>query len=496
MIPRLHPKGTSFMGAAAYVLHDKDGASTSDRVAWAETRNMATDDPHVGARVMAATAMDQDRLKAEAGVKNTGRKSAKSVLHFSLAWHKDEAAELIPEEMQRAARQALKALGAENHQAIIAAHSDEEHPHVHIIVNRVDPETGKMLSSSKEKLRLSEWAQGYEEERGQILCEQRPINNAERDRLMALPKSERSKHLFVRAPDHPRPEAANDNLDVDRRKKLAALHDRGRDLVKRHTKALAQLEEEHRAQLVQIRERATETVRGHYQEIGEAYRPRWEYRFHEQQAELRAFDRDEGKFQGRMRNRLKAIDFAGMITAGDRKRAITESFRALGSSGARLEALRRSQEVANRELTKQQRVEESAAARSVAAARDTLLREQREQFLAQRSSLILAQDMEKAALQASWREMNKERDRRPQVVEKERESAGSGDGGRAMKPSPKKAPDVADQFEHAAAAPEPDEDRDDDQEERRLREFVARKQREREQQQKSREPDHDRGIDD
>ncbi|MCI0658386.1 MAG: relaxase/mobilization nuclease domain-containing protein, partial [Acidobacteria bacterium] len=83
MVPKLHAKGTSFKGAAAYLLHDKGRAKTAQRVAWVEMRNLITDDPHVAWRVMAATAMDQDRLKELAGVKNTGRKSSASVLHLT-----------------------------------------------------------------------------------------------------------------------------------------------------------------------------------------------------------------------------------------------------------------------------------------------------------------------------------------------------------------------------------------------------------------------------
>ena len=82
MVPKLHSKGSSFKGAAQYLLHDKDRAQTSERVAWTETRNLAVDDPDLAWRIMAATAMDQARLKAEARVRNSGRKSDKHVLHF------------------------------------------------------------------------------------------------------------------------------------------------------------------------------------------------------------------------------------------------------------------------------------------------------------------------------------------------------------------------------------------------------------------------------
>ena len=177
MISRIHKKGHSFQGVAMYLLHDKQRAATSERVAWAVTRNMATQNPELAWRVMAATALDQNRLKEEAGVKKTGRKSNAHVMHYSLLWHADEAAGLTKEEMLRAAEQSLSVLGkqlgdrrqfADDHQSLIICHQDEKHPHVHVIVNRVHPDNGIILSSSNEKLKLSQWAQEYERERGQI----------------------------------------------------------------------------------------------------------------------------------------------------------------------------------------------------------------------------------------------------------------------------------------------------------------------------------------
>ena len=78
MVPNVAKTGSSFKGAALYYLHDKREAweaerITAARVAWTSMRNMPTDNPELGWRIMAATAMDQDRLKAEAGVKATGR---------------------------------------------------------------------------------------------------------------------------------------------------------------------------------------------------------------------------------------------------------------------------------------------------------------------------------------------------------------------------------------------------------------------------------------
>jgi relaxase-like protein len=49
--------------------------------------------------------------------------------------------------MERVADRVLGRLGLGEHEAILVAHSDRPHPHVHIVVNRVHPETGRVWST-------------------------------------------------------------------------------------------------------------------------------------------------------------------------------------------------------------------------------------------------------------------------------------------------------------------------------------------------------------
>ena len=168
MVPNVAKSGHSFKGALAYYLHDK-GAQTTERVAWTGTRNLATEDSRLAMRLMIATAQRADDLKAAAGIPTTGRKSTKAVYAYSLAWHPDEAGKIDRAEMMRAAESSLMAIGAEAYQAIIVAHRDEPHPHVHVIVNRVHPDTGKMLVMANDHHRLSAWALAYREARGEHL---------------------------------------------------------------------------------------------------------------------------------------------------------------------------------------------------------------------------------------------------------------------------------------------------------------------------------------
>ena len=183
MIPKINGLGRSFAGVAAYCLHDAPEPedrrpATSERVGWTDTRNLATIRPERAARLMAATAKAAPDLKRLAGGPQGGRKLAKPVLHYSLSWAQDETP--TKQEMSRAVDGSLEALGLEGHEALIVAHEDTRHPHVHVIANRVDPETGKAAKLGNSKLRLSRWAEGYERDQGRIRCEERVKNNERR----------------------------------------------------------------------------------------------------------------------------------------------------------------------------------------------------------------------------------------------------------------------------------------------------------------------------
>ena len=269
MVPKIHAKGSSFKGAALYLLHEKDRADSAERVAWTDVRNLTVDDPDVAWKLMVATAKDQDRLKAEAGVKATGRKSSKHVLHISLAWHPDQSPDR--DAMAKAADQALKAIGASDRQALIVAHNDEAHPHVHLLINRVSPLDGKLLSSSNDRLKLSKWAEGYEREGGQIYCEDRVINNAERERSNYVKGArDLARHIYEARP------AANDN---DHRKGVLAAEraqdPRDREQAKRHAAQIQQLETRHQDRKADLKRELVKEIAQVRAETLETFRPRW-----------------------------------------------------------------------------------------------------------------------------------------------------------------------------------------------------------------------------
>lgn len=252
MVPAIAAGGRSFRGAALYYLHDKrrNGEAvrfTADRVAWLETVNLPTADPERAWRIMAHTALAQGHLKAAAGIKATGRKLKNPVFAYSIAWHPGERP--TKADMMEAARTSLAAQGLEEHQAIILCHDDEPQAHVHIIVNRVHPATGKAAALSNSKLKLSQWAEAYERGRGKILCPQRVENNARR-----------SRGEFVRHPRTPRPvfefnrATANDHLRRDfpalgQRQQDAHLHEIGRATKRSHARQWRSLARDYREAL-------------------------------------------------------------------------------------------------------------------------------------------------------------------------------------------------------------------------------------------------------
>ncbi len=409
MVPRIHGTGTSFRGLWRYLAHDK-GADTSDRVVFAETRNLATSNPDVASRVMAATAMDAERLKANAGIRKTGRRSSQSVLHISLSWHESEADELTRDEMLRAANGAIRAIGAEDRQIVIFQHGDEPQPHVHLMINRVSPHDGRMLSSSKQKLRLSEFALSYEEERGQILCENRKLNWDARNRG-EYTRGQRAepRNIFELAANNDNGGPEFDAIKKQQRKKDAGIAAKQRAMRQRQAKEMQQLLNRREQDIRSIRSQAKRYVEAAKNQVRVDFQPKWRTLFHEQQADKVLFNQRENKMLGRIRNALRTIDFKAIVSAGDRRKAISEGFQAFGNAGARLEAFKLQQEAESKRLSNRQKRFENEAATPVHVERDRMLQLQRDRFLKERQSLITKHRLEQAGIRTDWKTRNEQR---------------------------------------------------------------------------------------
>lgn len=188
MIVRIAKNGRSFKGSGLYYLHDKAPdpdtpnelkPTTNDRLSFITSRNLVFDEPGPAIAEMIRTAYAQTELKRANDISVAGRRCTEPVKTLSLSWHPDEKP--THDHMIEAADKYLKHMGWQEHQALIIGHDDTAHPHVHIVVNRVHPETGRVMDDRLEYKRSQTWALEYEKEMGRIWCENRVENAKPRE---------------------------------------------------------------------------------------------------------------------------------------------------------------------------------------------------------------------------------------------------------------------------------------------------------------------------
>lgn len=413
--------GKSFKGVMMYLMHDKrqEGENirtTAERFEWAEYRNIVTNDPRMAYRIMAATAARQDDIKRQAGGNPAGNKSDQVVFHYSLGWHPDEKDDLTKAEMLRAADESIRALGAENHQAVIIAHNDTKHPHVHIVINRVNPEHGKMLDLWNYKKALSKWALAYEKERGTIYCEQREENwkrrdlgekfSAEKDNAYHLNEQEKSA------------QSANDNdvaeMWAAQKAKDAELSRTGEQMHQRHSEEWRKLSAWYQQGKTAIKNRAKQhdvvgTVKAQFKPLrSQLGRQQW--------AEMRDFERKEKRLLGKLENAVKAIRLNKELSASEGATKQTRLFNVLSSHAARKAALEKAHGAQWRTLNQasSQQIKEGFAKQR--KDQQDAYKAHRARFNARRDDLKASQNQERQGLRTQWHERKIERDTTAKII--------------------------------------------------------------------------------
>lgn len=99
------------------------------------------------------------------------------VYHAVLSWRADENP--TDEQMFEAGKAALKALGMEDHQHLLAVHRDTDNAHLHLMANRVHPDTYRPVDVSRDYFKLDkcmrevELAQGWAHDNGPYAVHER-----------------------------------------------------------------------------------------------------------------------------------------------------------------------------------------------------------------------------------------------------------------------------------------------------------------------------------
>ncbi len=133
MLAKITQPTNDFYALARYLVSGKSGKPHPDRVAWTLPHNLPFDDIDLAAKMMEATAHLSARTKNAA-------------YHVIVGWGLDEHP--TPEQMQEIAVKTLEKAGLGEHEAFIMGHGDTAHKHLHMMINRVHPETGRAWRTS------------------------------------------------------------------------------------------------------------------------------------------------------------------------------------------------------------------------------------------------------------------------------------------------------------------------------------------------------------
>ena len=156
--------GKSFRGLARYLVKDPS------RVAWTSTRNTFEQDPYAVASEMKDEAL-------------TSQRTRKPVYHIAIALDPEDV--VTRADLERIADRTLSDMGLAHHQALIVAHTDKAHTHIHIMVNRVHG--GRAWDTFRDRYRLRLTLEAQERE----MDLRRTGRNAER----APDRESRSRHF-------------------------------------------------------------------------------------------------------------------------------------------------------------------------------------------------------------------------------------------------------------------------------------------------------------
>ena len=140
MLANVPRPGKDFGGAARYLIHGSHGAKPNPhRVLWTQTRHLMTDDPMSAAKIMTATAALSARVE-------------RPVYHLIVSWASTERP--ARNAIEQVIATTLADIGLDQHQVLAIAHGDTANRHVHLLVNRVHPDTGVAWSTKHDYRRI------------------------------------------------------------------------------------------------------------------------------------------------------------------------------------------------------------------------------------------------------------------------------------------------------------------------------------------------------
>lgn len=114
-----------------YVLTARSIDNTEEKLLCAGTLNMLNNDT----KNVNAIIAEQYALASES------KRSANPIVHYVLSVHNDENEKITSETTKQIVEDFIQKMGVSKHSVVYAAHQNTDNTHIHIVINRVDPET-------------------------------------------------------------------------------------------------------------------------------------------------------------------------------------------------------------------------------------------------------------------------------------------------------------------------------------------------------------------
>jgi hypothetical protein len=140
IVKKIKAKANLVKGKASHIkdltdyIRDPEQTNPKEKVLYSNGRGFLCDDHPSQQAEMVALASEAVR-------------SQNPVAHYVMSWHEGE--QPSPEQVEEAVSLFLDELGLKDHQAIYALHKDTDNIHLHLAVNRVHPETLKVIKPNK-----------------------------------------------------------------------------------------------------------------------------------------------------------------------------------------------------------------------------------------------------------------------------------------------------------------------------------------------------------
>ena len=393
-------RGRSFKSLSQYLRHDTgehegQTRSTTERVGWSETFQMNDTKPDRAWRYMASTAMSADALKEAAGESKKGAKNRKPVYHYVLTWpESDQPSDRL---QKKAVGESLAALGLDEHQALAVQHLDGS-PHVHVMVNLINPENGTTPKLSYTKKKLRSWANEFEQREGLQITQGSRANEEKRRNGEMVDAKRKPRNVYEqeqREGTDRRTEWLRKREDIPAKE----LQRENRKMQDAHTSQWAAIKETYHSRRDALYVDRDDAVKASIATTKEAYKPKWAETFKANRDRMKQFDQSE-------RSGFQKL-FNAVTTFREARKEGSDALTAIAAAGSSLERralIERWNKRDEETLAAEMKKEISATIKQIKEGYDVQIGSSRTSFLDQCKELKQQQTAAKAIQRQKWRE--------------------------------------------------------------------------------------------